>query len=481
MFFAMAVNKSMMIALLVLATLTLIVEAAIPNQSIVQMIATATAMVQSDGPVAKIVSTLDMILNALIEDGLARHQQLPPKCVGIHPSNRYGFGVSAAQVHHLGAQIVRMGWSWSACALAVCIADGATRRSAAFTAKMQRGSGKFGKSVENEIRYGSLACGHTNQLLVAALDRAVSGEEDLHPSLPDLVQRARQAIGQVQSEESILQLCMNIQTLAASMQEDNKVANFDLIAAQVRQSRPKRPEDIHKLCSFAQLYSGGKDGQYLKDLTEFASLCVPSNRTILADMLQKFVDLKLESSELCPEFVAAVIKCNLDCPPNNVFAGICRFVKDGNIQRLQSAKKADMMESNQHLKDFKAFVKRVGVDRQTYTAQTGLADCVVARLVLELPCSADYDNLTVRQALNKIASNLLKKLGNGRLTAMAMDTVNPFHDAACVEVGARSSSSVGLVEYDARGSATGIDKVMLQQQGFKVNEHVEPIETSTCM
>ena len=41
----MAVNKSMMIALLVLATLTLIVEAAIPNQSIVQTIATATAMV----------------------------------------------------------------------------------------------------------------------------------------------------------------------------------------------------------------------------------------------------------------------------------------------------------------------------------------------------------------------------------------------------------------------------------------------------
>ena len=86
-----------------------------------------------------------------------------------------------------------------------------------------------------------------------------------------------------------------------------------------------------------------------------------------------------------------------------------------------------------------------------------------------------------RQALNKIASNLLEKLGDGRLTAMAMDTVNPFHDAAFVEVGARSSSSVSLVEYDARGSATGVDKVMLQQQGFQVNEHVESIETSTCM
>ena len=123
------------------------------------------------------------------------------------------------------------------------------------------------------------------------------------------------------------------------------------------------------------------------------------------------------------------------------------------------------------------------MDRQTYTAQTGLADCVVARLVLELPCSADYDNLTVRQALNKIARNMMNKfvrfpMGN---LAMAMDTVNPFHDAAFVEVGARPSLSVGLVEYDARGSATGVDKVMLQQQGFQVNEHVESIETSTCM
>ena len=68
-----------------------------------------------------------------------------------------------------------------------------------------------------------------------------------------------------------------------------------------------------------------------------------------------------------------------------------------------------MMESNQRLKEFKLFVKRVGVDRQTYAAQTGLADCVTARLVLELPCSADYDNLTVRQALNKIARYVLKK------------------------------------------------------------------------
>ena len=105
--------------------------------------------------------------------------QLPPKSVGVHPENRYGFGVSAAAVHRLGARIVRMGFSWAACALAICIAEGSRRKVSKFTTRMQAGSSKFGRSSENEIRYGSLACGHANQFLVAALDNEETDESVL--------------------------------------------------------------------------------------------------------------------------------------------------------------------------------------------------------------------------------------------------------------------------------------------------------------
>jgi len=134
---------------------------------------------KSDGN-AKIASVLDDILNLRYQDGLCKFGvQIHPKCVGVHPSNRYGFGVSVTAVHRLGAKIVRMGWSWAACALAICIADGATRKIAKCTTRMQHGSSKFGQCDENEITYGSLANGHTNQFLTAAIDGAETDEESL--------------------------------------------------------------------------------------------------------------------------------------------------------------------------------------------------------------------------------------------------------------------------------------------------------------
>ena len=70
-----------------------------------------------------IVGALDEVLKLLDGDGFLSKLQIPPKKVGVHPKNRYGFGVHANNVHRLGAQIVAMGWSWAACALVMCGRD----------------------------------------------------------------------------------------------------------------------------------------------------------------------------------------------------------------------------------------------------------------------------------------------------------------------------------------------------------------------
>lgn len=492
------------------AMIALLVQnaAATRNSAIAKLLAEATGCSNDASGHGQIVSKLDIILGMLIEDGLARYQQIPPKVVGVHPRNRYGYGVSAAQSHRLGAQIVGMGWSWAACSLAICIADGVRRQIASFTVKMQHGSEKFGKSNENEVKFGSLSCGHTNQFLVAAIDAAPTEEEtlavngvisaekitkgqpqlkealdngikwlaldseveELYPELPNLIQRARQAVGQVQSEESVLQLCMNIQNLAAEMESNNDKANFDTIAIIVKQSCPKHPEDVAKLCSFVQLYGGGTRGQYLADLTQFASMCVPSNRTLSADMMQKIVNLKLESSELCPEFVIATLKCNLDCPENKVYEGICKFVKDTTINALAGSKKAVMIECNQHLKDFKKFARSLGLPDRSYVMYTGLADCTCARIVHELLLSAEYESCSVVQALAKIAAKMLE--------GKAGIAENPFADS--LELGAsptaQSSSNDGLVQYDQHGIAHDVDRRMLLKQGFDIDANVESVE-----
>ena len=51
-----------------------------------------------------------------------------------------------------------------------------------------------------------------------------SRAEDMYGSaLPNLVQRARQAVGQVQNEESLIEMCLEVQGMAAQMQREGQV------------------------------------------------------------------------------------------------------------------------------------------------------------------------------------------------------------------------------------------------------------------
>ena len=87
-----------------------------------------------------------------------------------------------------------------------------------------------------------------NGLLRTVLDESV---ERLYPQLANLIQRPRQAGGQVQNEEPIFQIANEIQELAASMEKGGKKASFNQIEQIVLQSEPKHPDDVPKICSFA--------------------------------------------------------------------------------------------------------------------------------------------------------------------------------------------------------------------------------------
>ena len=88
---------------------------------------------------AKIVSILESVIDLLKADGMVSYLQIHPKKVGVHPCNRYGFGLQVNNVHRLGARIVGMGWSWEACSLAIAMRSGGTSKIAEFTANLQAG------------------------------------------------------------------------------------------------------------------------------------------------------------------------------------------------------------------------------------------------------------------------------------------------------------------------------------------------------
>lgn len=130
-------------------------------------------------PDDRIVSTIDDILKKLESQGLAYRLSIPPRMIGVHPCNRDGYGVSATEVHALGSEIVRMGWSWSACAGAVCIEDDPNSTIEKYTMTLVRASEGLGDVTPGQVKFGSLACGHTNRFLCAALDEVASEHSNL--------------------------------------------------------------------------------------------------------------------------------------------------------------------------------------------------------------------------------------------------------------------------------------------------------------
>jgi len=285
------------------------------NSKIVSLIAAA----EKHG--GKIVSCVDSILELLIDLKLAYRMSLPPGMVGIHPANRDGYGVSATEVHALGAEIVFMGWSFLACQHAVCMEDDPSGTVAAFSAKLKNGSDGLADCQPGEIRYGSLSCSHTNQFLCCLLagvqsehknlciDNRMSpgmlSEQDpgiakalidglswivlkaevatLYPSLPDLIQKARNDPGRAQRQEGEVQVLLRIANLAKakSTTTDGEVTvDWEGVRKVLLQRKMSEPEDVPHLVKFVQRWGGGLKAEFLRDLNEFHKVFVPSGRIV---------------------------------------------------------------------------------------------------------------------------------------------------------------------------------------------------------
>ena len=114
-----------------------------------------------------LVAGADKIEEIAMASGLGTEMSLNPRMVGIDISNRGGQGVSTLEVALLANDIVEDGWSWAMVKHATCIEE---RPGASdigdFNAKLVAGS-DLAPVQKDEIRYGSLSCGHTNQILRA--------------------------------------------------------------------------------------------------------------------------------------------------------------------------------------------------------------------------------------------------------------------------------------------------------------------------
>ena len=149
--------------------------------------------------------------------------------------------------------------------------------------------------------------------------------------IPRIVQAARQAIGQVQKVEGIFELLEAIQSLISG---SGQATDWDMIIATVGQSESPFKEDLGDLCEFARIYGGGCRGQFLKRLLRFVRICVPDDQYIGIATIQAITAIKVKGDQHCPNVMAAILEAQAKCSQTFVKSEVCKYITDSEISTL---------------------------------------------------------------------------------------------------------------------------------------------------
>ena len=457
---------------------------------------------------ARLVSVVDEVLMQLEQKKLAWRAHLPPRCVGVHPENRGGYGVSAPEVHRLGAKITAVGWSHDATSHAVAVED-KDRRTAIFMQNLIMGSPGLGKVNPCEIRYGSLGCSHTNQFLVAALCQVETEEQSLavggrmsadmlgsrdprmkeafskgllwlviaheatlmYPTLCDLVQSARNSSGAAHHRENSFQIMAKAASIASAMSiANNGVVAWDTILQIVTTRSHASENEVKPILKYIQRYGGGDAGSFASELQEFHKMCVPATRVVSASTFQALADLKLAAKDMPPYFMAAVLKAQALCPEASVdpLTKVCNFISKTDINSLSSgARKTAMLQAEGVLMECRNLAKDHQVSRQTAVRCLGRLDVFMARLVLNKKQEQGFTTV------EDVGKNFVKDLLQAGTEVMCPWSQQSF------EAAAPSRLAPNFVQYNPDGQAIAPEALALQNSGFFVGTRVKNTTDNT--
>lgn len=440
----------------------------------------------------RLVSIVEETLGLLEAGNLAYRLRIPPKMVGTHPANRNGCGVSATEVHALGAEITSMGWHLGHTSHAVCVEDSEAAAIAKFSRAQALSSvGMLGIVDEGTIKYGSLSCSHTNAFLVALLcevetthttiaencrmspsklstdptlaDILQNGLQwlvlsktvpELYPSLLDLVQFAKNAAGSAQRRENEIQILMKIKSMAAA---SSSSVDWSSISSFVAKRNQLESSELKVYLKFVQLFG---DGPFLADLHKYYQSFVPTGRVVPISTFSAIVDLKLTPAEMAPYMAVALVKAQASCPESKVQNKVCKFISVGDISALGGPKKKVLKECEGVLRQSRALVKAVGVESSVVQKKLAKLDTMVARFAVGKESKFE----SAAAIGHAFVLELTETLGGQKV-------VSPWAVApTAVEAQASSSSIVpNMLRYDMDGRAIASAKICLASAGCVVS------------
>ena len=368
-------------------------------------------------------SATDKVLVELESMGWVQKQRLPPRVVGVDPSNRDGMGVNAETVHSLGADILAMGFSWSQVASAVCIEEAPQSKTIRdFNADLAVGSGRLPAPLPEDIKYGSLSCSHTNMFLRCLWAGVESSDEDMSenghlsldkvsrrdaefgraareglewkilshkvrsrfPKLLSLVQRARNAPNAATRAEHEVQVMLRMHQIASQEQQASANVDWDAIRRGIALSKPPCVDDLRQLSIFVAVCGGGTNGVFLKDLAAFHRQFVDSSARVIRG---GFFGAVSEMDAEAPLFKIAVVKAQYVCPQakvNKYKEPV--FITPADLSKLKKASAPSLADAEALLGKirslFRAHLKDDVVGHSAKVKLLGRFDTLVARFMM---------------------------------------------------------------------------------------------------
>ena len=456
---------------------------------------------------SRIVMLVDKVLSILEGSHQAYRMQIPPSLVGIHPANRDGQGVIESEVHSLGAEIVAMGWSKLACKDAVCVEDDSVSTIANFTARITANSERLAHSPA--VKFGSLSCGHTNQFLCCVQAEvpcehesiAVAGRMSpakvfagdpglqeacckgmdwlvvkstaaaLYPSLPSLIQAARNATQQAQRDESEVQLLLKLHRLSVSLSVDG-VVEWAKVTQIVSRSRPRQLDHIADYVAYCQKYGGR---ELIVGLQQFYSAHMPANRSVPASTFAALANLRLPADNMCPLFVTAVVKAQASCPQTKIVERQCRFITAGDIASISKTRLPDVTIAERLLVACRRLMP-VALDLKHKVRLLGKLDCLMVRVVLEKGHSCATLQVSTPAA---VADEFVRDMNNclpaesSVASPWAAEVAATFalQRGSGEEASGKKKVLPNMVQYHG-AEAVGAPRLQLLHQGFGVGSSV---------
>jgi len=458
------------------------------NPKIVKLLADADVK-HTTSDHAQIVSICDEVIEHLVVDKLAlKGVEIYCKRVGVHPANRGGLGASGRKAHTIGSQVHDIGFSESYDA--ICFED-EHHKCEEFTLKLVSEDEFLARYEKGEIEYGSAGATHLNQFYAAATDKRPSEctnvsdngflsptkisnnrprvahvlekglrwtvikspAEILYPTLPDVVQRAKnapQAVAQDEDEFQILHRAVVVK----------KVMPWDAVDKDLRQSKPKCVDDIPAIINYAQKWAGENINTFISPLCQFIKTYKPVESIVPGSTFEALAKLKLGPKELCPFFITGCLMAQATAPSQYVFSRMCRFITKPDIQSLQGNNKDKMIAAEKILVKCRKLTENASISDGDRIAFFGKLDTSVVRFVFGKQQQTKYESM------NEIASEFIENVKacspkNGNIS----NSFGVAHNKATKE---QTAIADDQVLFNETGAPLAVCKTSLAARGFNV-------------